>query len=324
MFRNGYFGKRIRYAVAGAVLSGLLAACSGPSMPIPPTPTANPSADAVVSNHHHGEGGGGGGLRLITKYGGPIDVSVEEQPSQPQPSQPFTITYTLKDGQGKAVEEHGLRLTHERLMHLILVSQDLTHFQHIHPLPEGEGRYSVASAVPGAGKYLLFNEFVTAEGVTQIERDPLDTTGSSPDAQAQLTPDLGSMQRVGELETVLTTVSPKVRRRIPVTFNLDVTRDGQPVTELEPYLAAPCHIVIVSADTRQFAHTHGDVPGGPMSGDMSGMDMSQMDSMPVPDHFGPRLQFTHTFMQQGVYRIWFQFGYKGEVQTVAYNVRVDK
>jgi hypothetical protein len=324
MFRNGFLIRCVGAAVAGVVLSGLLAACSGPSVPIPPTPTTDPSAAPVVSNHHHGEGGGGGGLRLITKYGGPIDVSVEEQPPQPQPSQPFTITYTLKDEQGKAVDEPGLRLTHERLMHLIVVSQDLGHFQHIHPLPEGEGRYSVASAVPAAGKYLLFNEFVTATGVTQIERDVLDTTGSSPDAQAQLTSDLDSTQRVGELETVLTSVSPRVRRRIPVTFNLDVTRDGQPVAELEPYLAAPCHIVIISADTRQFAHTHGDVPGGPMSADMSGMDMSQMSSMPVPANFGPRLQFTHTFMQQGVYRIWFQFGYKGEVQTVAYNVQVDK
>lgn len=324
MFSTGYLARRVGAAVSGAVLLVLLAACSGPSLAIPPTPTADPSAAPVVSNHQHGEGGGGGGLRLITKYGGPIDASVEAQPAQPQPSQLFTITYTLKDGQGNGVEEPGLRVTHDRLMHLVMVSQDLTHFQHIHPLPVGEGHYSVSSAVPRAGKYLLFNEFVTAAGVTQVERDLLDTTGSSPDTQAQLTPDLGSAQRIGELEAKLTSISTKVRRRIPMTFNLDVTRDGDPVTELEPYLAAPCHVVIISADTRQFAHTHGDVPGGPMSGDMSGMDMSQMSSVPVPDHFGPRVQFTHTFMQEGVYRIWLQFRYRGEVQTVAYNVKVDK
>ena len=324
MLRTGYFSGRVGALVSGVVLAVALAGCSGPSLAIPPTPTANPSAVPSTSNHQHGEGGGGGGLRLVTKYGGPIDVSVEEQPPQPQPSQPFTITYTLKDEQGRAVEEQGLRLTHDRLMHLIVVSQDLQQFQHIHPLPQGEGRYSVASAVPGAGKYLLFNEFVSAAGVTQIERDLLDTTGSSPDTAAQLTPDLGSTQRAGELEAVLTSTSSKVRRRLPVTFNLDVTRNGSPVTDLEPYLAAPCHIVIISADTRQFAHTHGDVPGGPMSADMSGMDMSRMPSAPVPSHFGPRLQFTHTFMQQGIYRVWFQFGYKGQVQTVAYNVQVDK
>lgn len=324
MFRTGYFGRRVGAAVLGVWISVLLAACSGPSLPIPPTPTADPSAAPIVSNHQHGEGGGGSGLRLITRYGGPVDVGVEATPAQPQPLQPFTITYTLKDGQGAAIEEPGLRVTHDKLMHLIVVSQDLEHFQHIHPLPEGNGRYSVPSIVTEAGKYLLFNEFVTVAGVTQIERDLLDTTGASPDKQAQLTANLGSTQRVGELETLLTSPSPKVRRRSPVAFNLDVTRDGTPVTELEPYLAAPCHIVIISADTKQFAHTHGDVPGGAMSGDTSGMDMSQMASMPVPYHFGPRIQFTHTFMQQGAYRIWLQFGYKGEVQTVAYNVKVDK
>jgi hypothetical protein len=29
-------------------------------------------------------------------------------------------------------------------------------------------------------------------------------------------------------------------------------------------------------------------------------------------------------MQQGMYRVWLQFGYKGQVQTVAYNIQVGK
>lgn len=251
-------------------------------------------------------------------------MAVTEQPGNLRPSAPFTITYTLKDGAGSPVDQNGLSLTHERLMHLIVVSHDLNFFNHIHPLSQGAGSYSVGETVPTAGKYLLFNEFVTGSGVTQIERALFSTAGAAPDAQAALTPDLGTTKQVDGLSVTLTSPSPKLRRRLASAFILDVSKGGKPVTDLEPYLTAPCHVVIISADTKQFTHTQGDVPGGPMSPDMGNMDMSKMGNIPVPAHFGPKIQFTHTFMQPGIYRIWMQFGYMGKVETVAYNVSVEK
>lgn len=310
-------------AASCVALACSVAACSGPSIAVPPTPTRNAAAPAITQNHVHGDSTGTE-ARLITRYGGPIGVAVTEQPPSPQPSSPFTITYTLKDGAGSPVGPDGLALTHDRLMHLIVVSQDLTFFNHIHPLAAGQGSYSTEATVPASGKYLLFNEFVTAQGVTQIERDLFNTGATAPDTQAVLTLDFGTTQQIDGLSVKMTSPSPKLRRRLAITFVLDVSKDGKPVTDLEPYLAAPCHVVIISADTKQFTHTHGDVPGGPMSGDMSNMDMSKMGNMPVPAHFGPKIQFTHTFMQPGIYRIWMQFGYMGKVETVAYNVSVEK
>jgi hypothetical protein len=300
-----------------------LVACSGPSLDIPPTPTPNPSAMSMVSNHSHGESGPN--ARLITRYGGPVAVELSTQPEKPQPHTRFTITYSLKDTDGSGLAGDRLRLTHERLMHLIVVSQDLQHFAHIHPQDMGDGRYTVGASMEAAGKYLLFNEFVTADGTTQIERDLIATSGAEDaDTPAALVPDVGQPQQVEGLTVTLTSAASKVRRRAPATFNLNVTRDGQPVTDLQPFLGAACHVVIVSADTKQFAHTHGDVPGGAMSGDMSGMNMGTMAMPTPPARFGPALQFTHTFMQPGLYRVWVQFGHKDKVVTVAYNVQVVK
>lgn len=290
---------------------------------MPPTPTRSANAPVVIQNHVHGDSVGTE-ARLITRYGGPLASDVTEQPETPQPASPFTITYTLKDGAGNPVEPAGLSLTHERLMHLIVVSQDLKFFNHIHPLSQGAGSYGVGETVPTSGKYLLFNEFVTGSGVTQIERNLFSTAGAAPDAQAALTPDLGTTKQVDGLAVTLTSPSPKLRRRLATAFILDVSKDGKPVTDLEPYLTAPCHVVIISADTKQFTHTHGDVPSGPMSGDMGNMDMSKMGNIPVPAHFGPKIQFTHTFMQPGPYRIWMQFGYHGKVETVQYDVEIEK
>ncbi|MGA7730904.1 MAG: hypothetical protein WCD37_06490 [Chloroflexia bacterium] len=300
----------------------VLAACAGP-LEIPPTPTPNPGAAAATSNHQHGEGGADN-ARLITRYGGPVAVTLATAPAGPRPGETFSIAYTLKDGAGAAMPPERLAIAHEKLMHLILVSQDLGSFQHLHPASQGEGVYATETSVSLAGKYVLFDEFVTAEGTTQIERHVVATEGADEaDTPAMLSATLGELQEWGDLRATLTTGAPRIRRRLPTGFLMNVvTKDGQPVTDMQPWLGAPCHIVIVSADTKQFAHTHGDVPGGSMSGDMGTMGNMAMPTPPA--QFGPRLAFTHTFMQPGPYRVWVQFTYQGEVATFGFNVVVEK
>ena len=317
-------GKRFNRVAAPclAVLTLALSACAGP-LAVPPAPTPNPLVVPVAHNHVHGEGGAGG--RLVTRYGGPTGVSLALEPQAPRPGTPVEITYALSDAQNAPLTADRLRIVHERLMHLIVVSQDLQSFSHVHPEETEPGRFSVTETLPYAGKYVLFDEFVTAEGVTQIERNVIATEGAdSADNPAALAPDLGTTKESVGLEAVLTSPIDKVRRRVATPFFLDVTQDGKPATGLQPFLGAACHVVIVSADTKQFAHTHGDIPGGALSGDMSKMDMAAMPMPTPPAKFGPRLEFTHTFMQPGMYRLWIQLGHGGEVATFAYNVMVER
>jgi hypothetical protein len=305
-----------------AALSLLLSACGGP-LEVPPTPTPNALAVTVAQNHVHGEGGSAG--RLVTRYGGPVGVSLALQPKAPEPGTPVGIPYALSDDRNAPVTGERLRVVHERLMHLIVVSQDLQSFAHVHPEETEPGRFGVNETLSQTGKYVLFNEFVTAEGVTQIERNVVATAGAeSADNPAALAPDLGTAKESAGLQAVMTTTVNKIRRRVATPFFLDVTQGGKPATDLEAFLGAACHVVIVSADTKQFAHTHGDVAGGALSGDMSKMDMATMPMPTPPAKFGPRLEFTHTFMQPGMYRLWIQFGHAGEVATFAYNVMVAK
>ncbi|HET9496652.1 MAG TPA: hypothetical protein VFR15_20685 [Chloroflexia bacterium] len=317
-------GKRFNRVAAPclAVLSLALPACAGP-LAVPPAPTPNPLVVPVAHNHVHGEGGAGG--RLITRYGGPTGVSLSLEPQAPTPGTPVEITYALNDAQNVPLTAGRLRIVHERVMHLIVVSQDLQSFSHVHPEEAAPGRYSVTETLPRAGKYVLFDEFVTAEGVTQIERNVVATEGAeSADNPAALAPDLGTTKESAGLQAVLTSPIDKVRRRVPTPFFLEVTKDGKPATDLQPFLGAACHVVVISADTKQFAHTHGDIPGGALSGDMSKMDMAAMPMPTPPASFGPRLEFTHTFMQPGMYRLWVQLGHGGEVATFAYNVMVER
>jgi hypothetical protein len=307
------------------VVALIVAACDGPALTVPPPPTRDPSQPSISQNHQHGEGGGTGG-RLITVYGGQLTSSVSTEPGVAQPGTPVAITYTLKDKSGTSVTPDRLQVTHDKLMHLIVVSKDLTEFAHIHPEYTGNGKYTATGNFPTAGDYLLFNEFFGSGGEMQLERNEISVAGDrASEVSPGLTPNLGQPQQVEGLTLMLNADSLKVRRRVPTHFTLSVSKEGSPVTTLEPYLGAPAHVVLISADTMQFAHTHADVPGGAMSGDMSSMNMAMPMATLAPDaHFGPNLQFTHTFMQPGLYGLWAQFGYEGHVITVGYNVQVNK
>lgn len=210
-------------------------------------------------------------------------------------------------------------------MHMFIVSEDLGYFAHVHPSDEGGGRYSVTNTLPSPGRYVLFNNFVGLDGNTQTERNVVSTVEApTAAAPATLAPDLGTSRQVDGLTVTMKANASKVRRRVPTTFTLSVQKDGRPVTDLEPYLGAACHVVAISADARQFVHTHGDVEGGAMAGDMGTMAGTAMVMPTPPARFGPNLQFTHTFMQPGMHRVWVQFKRGGAVMTVAYNVQVNK
>lgn len=275
----------------------------------------------MLSSHRHGQGSDAG-TRLVTKYGGPISVDLATKPEIPVPQAPLSMTYTLRDADSNPVTADRLTLAHERFMHMFVVSEDLSFFSHIHPQDQGNGQYAVSETLPREGRYVLFNTFVNDKGSTQIERDIVATGGAgSESAPAQLVQDLGVPREVDGL-TVTMTGPAKVRRKIPATFTINVQQDGKPVTDLQPFLAAVCHVVVISADTRQFNHTHGDVEGGAMSGDMS--NMQGMAMPPPPEKFGPNMQFTHTFMQAGMYKVWVQFQREAKVSTVEYSVQVVK
>jgi P-type Cu+ transporter len=199
-------------------------------------------------------------------------------------------------------------------MHLILVSADLAHFQHVHPELGPDGAYAVTVTLPGAGTYLLYDEFKRGER-TVLDRRELAVGGAPAPAGAALAPDPGPQTVDGY--TVALTAPEAVRAGERAEFTFTVTRDGQPVTDLQAYLGAAAHVAIVSADGRDFAHTHGEAGGHTheAGGDHGG------DAAPTAP-FGPKVSFAHTFAQPGLHKVWGQFSHNGTVITVPFVVAV--
>ena len=104
------------------------------------------------------------------------------------------------------------------------------------------------------------------------------------------------------------------------TFRIEEAATGEPVSDLQPYLGAPAHVVVLSADGADFVHTHGELAaGGPAPAHSGGADAHT----PAPaGGIGPEIPFHNTFPRPGLYKVWGQFKTRsGEVVTADFVVR---
>ncbi len=228
------------------------------------------------------------------------------------PGQSTRVTYRLTQAAGGAPVTDVV-VSHEKLMHLIVISRDLQQFQHLHPQPTGTpGKFAVDVTFAGSGAYLLFNEFSQGNGHTVVLRDSL-AAGTSGALHAVLTEDL-QPKTVGGVRVGLAGADG-VRAGQPTTLMFKVTdaRTGSAVHTLQPYLGAPAHVVIVGDDADTFEHTHGEAPNATHTKGEHG----------AAGTYGPDIAVHHTFPTPGLSKVWGQFQTAdGQVVTADFVVRV--
>ncbi len=89
---------------------------------------------------------------------------------------------------------------------------------------------------------------------------------------------------------------------LPLT--LTVARDGEPVTDLQPYLAAYGHLVALRVGDLGYLHVHPEGAPG--------------DGVTAP---GPEITFMAVAPSDGVYRLYLDFLHDGVVRTAEFTVR---
>jgi hypothetical protein len=188
----------------------------------------------------------------------------------------------------------------ERL-HFYAVRSDLTGFQHVHPVMAADGRWTASLTAltpgrwrlyamftpgsgPGAGRDLVLSRPVTVPGRA--------TTSSLPAAAPAVEAD-------GYTVTVGGDPAGGAARPLTVRF----TRNGVPVTGLEPYLGSYAHLTAFHAGDMAFAHLH---PVTPVRG----------------GHGGPELAFHAELSKPGDWRLFLQFRTDGVLHTAAVTLHV--
>jgi hypothetical protein len=250
---------------------------------------------------------------------------------------PATWTLQINDAKtGAPVKDFSV--VHDKLMHLIVVSRDLKWFNHIHPEYKGNGTFKVTTTLPRAGSYKLYADY-TPKGKTQeVAPHEFATVGTAVSStNASLTPDKmngawmtkkvmahpeGEPEAKGGAmyEVALMPMPFPAKAGAETMLHFQV-RDakGVPVKDLQPYLGAMGHAVILSNDTKQYLHSH-PMEGG-VKHDMSKMgDMSQMKHSAPPKSGGPDVMFHTNMPAAGNYKAWGQFMHKGKIITAAFVV----
>jgi Cu+-exporting ATPase len=230
-------------------------------------------------------------------------------PSTAQPGARTRVVVTLTDTRsGKPLT--GLGLTHSVWMHLIATRADLGTFAHVHPEPTGRaGEFAVEMTFPTAGDYVINTEFRRVSDIADIhDRQVIRIAGNAPAPQPVVA---GPRTQVVDGVQVQLAGTARVGETSDLTFRFRDAATGRPLRNLQPYLAAAGHVVIMRADGATFAHEHADV-----------RDRNDKAVFALPGQkFGPDLPVHADFDTAGTYRLCGQFRLgDGHVITVPFTV----
>jgi hypothetical protein len=205
-----------------------------------------------------------------------------------------TLSFSITSADGVAVTD--FETAHDKKLHLIVVRADGSQFRHVHPTMSADGVWSIPWTWDEAGTYRVFTDFVpgsTGENLT-LSRT-VDVAGPfSPEPATKVA---ASDTVDGYTATLTGDLSANGSSMLTAT----VTKDGEPVTTLEPYLGAYGHLVALRDGDLAYLHVHpeGDEPA---PGSTSGPDVEFMTEAPTP----------------GRYLLYLDFKVDGEVRTAEF------
>jgi hypothetical protein len=214
------------------------------------------------------------------------------------PATPGPFRFRILGPDGTPIED--FEVSHDKELHLIVVGTDLATYAHLHPTLGDDGRWSAELAALAPGVYRAYADFAVADGPELTLGVDLTVAG---EARFAPLPEPVATAEVDGYEVTLTG-TPVAGASSDLT--LTVRRDGEPVTDVEPYLGAFGHFVAIRGGDLAYLHVH---PHG--------------DEVTDPDsRGGPDVSFAVEVPSPGSYRLFFDFQHDGKVRTAAFTVEV--
>lgn len=241
-----------------------------------------------------------------------VEVRFRTEPSRVTAGRPAAVVISVLDSSGKPVRNFSVM--HEKLIHLIIVSSDLETFEHVHPERGKDGEFQIAHTFPSSGTYWLYAE-VTPEGsAARIGKHTVKVEGETKlkDHPAEGLAESLSSSGGGMRVELTGTVGLRTGRESELGLAVSDSITGVAVTDLEPYLGALVHVVVIGVDGT-FVHAHA-------------VDLGMSKQAGHNGHHGhtgqQSLDVKVVFPESGWYRLWAQFQRAGRVVTAPFTLRV--
>jgi hypothetical protein len=189
---------------------------------------------------------------------------------------------------------------HDKKMHLIVVRRDLSGFRHVHPVMDSGGTWRTVSPMSGPGMYRAFADFKPTGA------EPL-TLGIDNAVPGLTTPQpLPAPARTASVDGYTVALSGRLDAGRMSRLTFTISRDGRPVSDLRPYLAAYGHLVALRVGDLAYLHVH---PNG-----------APGDGRTRP---GPAITFDADVPSAGTYRLYLDFQHGGAVHTAEFTITAD-
>lgn len=242
---------------------------------------------------HDDAGHGGTDLKGLSLSAGGYMLSEVEAPGAV--GEAGTLAFRILDDHGDPVTDYVTE--HDKDLHLIVVRSDGSGFRHVHPeLDPESGVWSLPWQWTDAGSYRVYADFTAdgADGVT-LTRTIEVAGGYAPVVPQPVT--------TAQVDGYTVSLEGDLVAGAASELTLSVSRDGEPVTTLEPYLGAFGHLVALRQGDLAYLHVH---PEGaePVEGDTGGPDIAFVAQAPTP----------------GRYLLYLDFQVDGQVRTAPFVV----
>ncbi len=251
-----------------------------------PTGAKGPAIDSMMQN----KPGGNGNKYRMRILSAPDIIEAGKQVV-------FSFTPQIL---GRETEPVPLDVDHGYEIQLILVSNDLSWFDHRHPGLSDLGTYEQSYVFEKGGAYNLFAEYKPTGSVDTVQVKTIGVNGISAKSiiysepklisialpySVLLSPGEGGKFESGKMQMILAAI----------------TKDGVPVdpNTLGDYLGGKGHMVIINIYDKAFLHVHPTVENG-------------------------NFVFHTMFAKPGMYRAWLQFQTDNIVHTADFVIQVDE
>ncbi|UVI30879.1 hypothetical protein [Paenibacillus spongiae] len=218
---------------------------------------------------------------------------------KPKAGEEALLRIAIVSGEGKLVDK--LDIGHEKKLHLIVVSRGLSEFMHLHPVEAAGGVFETRVTFPSGGDYKLTADYIPSDIGATTSSSWVQVKGEAP-----LEPALAADRELEQAEEGVRVNlafhhQPKAGEEAVMTFSFkEDAGEEQPIRDLQPYLGAIGHVVIMDSKAQHYLHVH-----------------------PLDDQgTGPEAAFATTFPASGMYKIWGQFQRGGKVFVVSFVLNV--
>jgi len=205
-----------------------------------------------------------------------------------QPEKEALLKFTINDIQSKKPIQD-LEIVHDKIMHVVLVRDDLRHFDHVHPEMTEQGVFAVPYKFSSSGTYRIWIDFTVGRMQHIVDFD-INVPGDVESEEKNLLD--------GIKVNFLAPNEIFAGKEIELKFEIfDKNNKQVPITE--KFLAADAHLISIDESLEEFEHNH--------------------DEKFDKDN---KISFIYAFEKAGKHKILVQFSVEGKAKTASFDVAV--